>query len=354
MKTLAFCHFLNQDLAMGSSFFACLLAVFLLILQTGSITGVAQLPQTLLYASLLCWPMAVFLVAYLVGHRCCEKSFWIDRICVDQVNDLVKAKTLQAIPAFVAQSSQMLVLWDDTYFERLWCNYELSVHAKTAESPRSLQLVPIWISLWTLSWMSLYTIQNFLILGEKSLQLDLDSRSSLLAMIFDATLVPAPDTVYFLSAFPFSWACIQKLKSHKLMLDQMAHFDLRNAKCSVEKDRQVIEDQVLQLFDEALEPPLRIAFSSEEAPIPRLEDQDDADAPLLSPKTIGEIRHITSYPTTDEVIDQFNMYVRGPLRDSVVNSMGKEDYISFKLCMVSCEFLQLVHSYKITFPSYSL
>ena len=57
--------------------------------------------------------------------------------------------------------------------------------------------------------------------------------------------------------------------------------------------------------------------------------------PLVSMEQIREIRHITSYPTKSEVIDQFNAYVRGPLRDSVVNAMGEENYMSFKLCMVA-------------------
>ena len=57
--------------------------------------------------------------------------------------------------------------------------------------------------------------------------------------------------------------------------------------------------------------------------------------PLVSMEQIREIRHITSYPTKNEVIDQFNAYVRGPLRDSVVNAMGEENYMSFKLCMVA-------------------
>ena len=339
IKTLAFCHFLNLDLAIASSFLACLVAIFVLVLHTGSLSGVAQLQQGTLYASLLCWPMAVFLVAYLCGHAAVGRtSFWFDRICVDQSNSSVKAQTLQAIPAFVAESTQMLVLWDDSYFERLWCNYELSVHAKTAESPRAMQLVPMWISLWTLSWISLYTILNFLCIGQKAPPLDLDSRRSLFSSMVGSNFVPS--YVYLLTAFPFSWFCIQKLKSHKLMLDQMANFDLRNAKCSVESDRKVIEEQVLQLFDEALEPPMRMAFIAGEAPmaqLDRLDGEVSEDAPLVSHvsrETIEEIRHITSYPTKDEVINQFNTYVRGPLRDSVMNSMGKEDYISFKLCIL--------------------
>ena len=58
-----------------------------------------------------------------------------------------------------------------------------------------------------------------------------------------------------------------------------------------------------------------------------------SDEALLS--ALDEIRHITSYPTNDQIIDQFNAYVRGPLRDKVLQSMGQEDYISFKLCLVA-------------------
>ena len=120
------------------------------------------------------------------------------------------------------------------------------------------------------------------------------------------------------------------------MLDQMAEFQLANAKCTLETDRRVIEEQVLSLFDEALEPPIRVAFGTEEA-----EDNMGSSESLLAPETletpetIREVRHITSYPTNDQIIDQFNAYVRGPLRDNVIQSLGKEDYISFRLCTVA-------------------
>ena len=139
--------------------------------------------------------------------------------------------------------------------------------------------------------------------------------------------------MYLLYAVIASWFCFQKIKRHKRMLDQMAGFQLGNAKCTLETDRRVIEEQVLSLFDEALEPPVSIAFGTEEA-----EDDMGGSETLLAPETpetIREIRHITSYPTNDQIIDQFNAYVRGPLRDSVIRSMGKEDYISFRLCTVA-------------------
>ena len=67
--------------------------------------------------------------------------------------------------------------------------------------------------------------------------------------------------------YPIVWLlaslfCFWKLKRHKNMLDQMAAFDLRNAKCTLESDRRVFEEQVLSLWDEALEPPVSVAFGA--------------------------------------------------------------------------------------------
>ena len=129
-----------------------------------------------------------------------------------------------------------------------------------------------------------------------------------------------------------TWFCFQKLEGHKQMLDQMASFDLRNAQCTLETDRVVLQRQVQDLFDEALEPPLSISLDVAEA------SQTDADVdsadPLLLKQILQGVRHITSYPTEEEVIDHFNAYVRGPLRDRVVSLMGREIDISLKLCAV--------------------
>ena len=118
--------FLNFDMALTSSFFACLLAVLCLLLRAGSLTGIAEQPLWLLNTSIMAWPLLVFLVVYFLGHLWDSRCFWFDRICVDQKNASLKLQTIQAIPGFVAQSKKMLVLWDDTYFERLWCSFPKS------------------------------------------------------------------------------------------------------------------------------------------------------------------------------------------------------------------------------------
>ena len=117
------------------------------------------------------------------------------------------------------------------------------------------------------------------------------------------------------------------------MLARMASFDIRNAKCALETDRIVIEEQVFRLFDEALEPAVSVDLDDLGTAIPGpgpLETQ----MPLISPDTLHDIRHITSYPTKDEVMDQFNLYVRGPLRNAALSWTGQPGHISLKLCVV--------------------
>ena len=223
------------------------------------------------------------MLTYLFGHLAVDQSsFWFDRLCIPQINLWVRAQTLQHVPVFVAHSSQMLVLWDDTYFgteireasfpglagcsttvfvfpvfvvlagcslhtyihtydtyfERLWCNYELAVHVKAAASkdapaPPALQLVPMWMPIWTLSSCGLFTIAGFLFAeqGSTTESVDLDSKTavSLFMSIYNRHF-NIPICLYLAVSVVFSWFCFGKVRRHKKMLDQMTNFDLRNAR----------------------------------------------------------------------------------------------------------------------------
>ena len=47
------------------------------------------------------------------------------------------------------------------------------------------------------------------------------------------------------------------------------------------------------------------------------------------------IRPITSYPSEEEVLQLFNAYVRGPMRERLLTAIGNEVDIPWKLCAVS-------------------
>ena len=62
-------------------------------------------------------------LAYLGGTVFSNRTFWLDRICIDQENLLLKSQALKAVGAFVANADQLVLLLDETYFGRLWCIY---------------------------------------------------------------------------------------------------------------------------------------------------------------------------------------------------------------------------------------
>ena len=317
LKVLALCHELNLNLAVASSIFACLVSSLIIALEIRG-DHMSSDSRSFMFSWLKLFPVAVFLATYLFGHFFTKKTFWFDQISVSQGDLLLKSQTIQQIPSFIARSSRMLVLWDDSFFARLWCNFELAVQCKVAPY-HSIQIVPTWTPVMALVLMG---VQAFvcLIAARTPAQLK--------------TEIDAPVDVYVNVAFaiPFSWFCFEKLKRHKSMLEKMASFDIRNAKCTLETDRIVIEEQVFHLFDEAVEPALSVSLDDLGAnPEPVFLE---TELPLISPD-FHEVRHITSYPTKNEVMDQFNIYVRGPLRDAVLSSTGRPGYISFKPCAIS-------------------
>ena len=186
-----------------------------------------------------------------------------------------------------------------------------------------MQIVPFWLPLWTFT--------SFIVIGVGILPsmfvafpafYDASTRTAQCLSVFNLWMMNY--SLCIIGGIPFSFLCFAKLRSHRAMLDQMARFDLRHAKCTLETDRLAIEQCVVSLFDEALEAPVSVAFGAE----PNTEKQT-----LLPKETIEAIRQITSYPTKDEIIDEFNRYVRGPLRDSVMDRLGSEADISVKDCI---------------------
>ena len=50
-----------------------------------------------------------------------RQTMFVDHICIDQASPESKAEGVLNMGAFLRMSRSMLVLWDSTYAERLWC-----------------------------------------------------------------------------------------------------------------------------------------------------------------------------------------------------------------------------------------
>ena len=99
--------------------------------------------------------------------------------------------------------------------------------------------------MWCLCWLGMYVIIGLSLYGTTVSPLYVDANSPYISMsvsLWKMYAIPLP--AFFVIALPFSYFCFHKLDEHKSMLEQMAHFDVRNAKCTLETDRRVIEEQV--------------------------------------------------------------------------------------------------------------
>ena len=106
LKVLAICHHLNLDWAIASSIFATLFGncIFYFGFYRGESSYDSR--ESLETASmwLTLFPITVFIVTYLFGHFIRKKTFWFDRISVNQVNLLV-------CPASPALMNALMVVW---------------------------------------------------------------------------------------------------------------------------------------------------------------------------------------------------------------------------------------------------
>ena len=117
------------------------------------------------------------------------------------------------------------------------------------------------------------------------------------------------------SFFSFRMKC----QSHQLMLDQMASFDVRAAKCTMPADRAAIEQQVKELFRQSH------AVQSITQPAGTVDD--------------GEVLLQHFYPqgeaSVGDPLDLFNKYVRGTLREFVIAQTGDELHVPYRLCLTA-------------------
>ncbi|CAJ1409755.1 unnamed protein product, partial [Effrenium voratum] len=72
-----------------------------------------------------------------------KKRVFLDRACISQADDEMKAEAICSLGGLLNKSDSMLVLWDATLTERLWCVFELAAFLKSTKThPRPLMICP--------------------------------------------------------------------------------------------------------------------------------------------------------------------------------------------------------------------
>ena len=154
-KTLAVCFHLNGSFAVKSALVAAAAGPMCLA-ASGDVNNLVSSPYLFLLAVDL--PLLVFFLSFFFAHvcrcGCTSPTMWIDSLCIPQTSEALKQEAISMLPAFVKCSSEMLILWDNTYCDRLWCCMEMSLFLKKGDL-RKLHIVPVWLAPWLLCTMFL-------------------------------------------------------------------------------------------------------------------------------------------------------------------------------------------------------
>ncbi|CAE7404134.1 unnamed protein product [Symbiodinium natans] len=353
VKFLAVCYFLNLSMAIKCTLASALFCATCKVLKAGSLAGLGGDPWIMPFVVYL--PMSIFFIMFFFGQTITRgrwsPSLWIDKLCVLQTDESMKAKAVSAFPVFLARSSQMLVLWDDDYFDRMWCNLELATFTRfSSQCTQKIHFVPMWLAPWLLAFilMDLLSVSmlRFIsnVISEPAVfsmmmascnyfqadVLGIDSRDLNLLLVYVATCV-AGCTPYYITAVPSVLAFLNKMRKHHSMLRQIVRFDVRAAKCALESDRQLVEKRIGELLGS------RIGSSCNGNTLDNRQNLHNLSN-LYSPASglcSGGLRTTLMMAQNLDPLDCFNAYVRGPLMEAVLEKVGDSTHVPYRLCLVA-------------------
>eukprot|EP00435_Cladocopium_sp_Y103_P018084 s2117_g4.t1 len=70
-----------------------------------------------------------------------QTQVFLDRVCISQTDNDLKAQAIFSLAGLLKNSNQMLILWDPTWTERLWCLFELAAFLKSKKVERKQVLI---------------------------------------------------------------------------------------------------------------------------------------------------------------------------------------------------------------------
>lgn len=179
----------------------------------------------------------VFLLVFLFGHNLRPaKTMFLDKVCIHQTDAKKKAAGIQAIDQFIHRSSTMLIMYNDDYFERLWCCFELA--ARASENAHIVML-PLWRAPCVLAIAVGFTIAH------------VAEYYCIVAYGVD----PPPPSFYAVSItfhllpmlFMFD-ATVRATRQKTKLAQTLRTFKVTNTKCFDPKDRVVVEKAISSWF----------------------------------------------------------------------------------------------------------
>ena len=160
-------------------------------------------------------------------------SLFLDKLCIHQGDRKIKLKAINNVDHFLAHSTSMLLLWDTTYFERLWCVFEVAIFLALNRKSPSITFVPIQLFCAELVMMIVQWIVLFIVVILVSTNILQNMMGVIIEWGFPSILVSA-STVYtplFPICMPLVFALRSYMRAIREMTSQITDFRVAKAHC---------------------------------------------------------------------------------------------------------------------------
>lgn len=121
------------------------------------------------------WSLAVGLLVSIVSFTSWKsrQQVFLDRICINHEDADMKTEAIFSLAGMLKASKELLVLWDTSWSDRLWCLFEMAafLKSKNAENSRRVLIIrpttvgPCSIAALLTTWSSMFGLSMFPLSG---------------------------------------------------------------------------------------------------------------------------------------------------------------------------------------------
>ncbi|CAE7573523.1 unnamed protein product, partial [Symbiodinium sp. KB8] len=171
-----------------------------------------------------------------------QQAVFLDQICIHQHDGSLKMEGILNIGAIMKKSRSLLVLWDQTYVERLWCIFEMAAFLKGHESEEvDIVVRPTFLAPWTC-----YIFASWCVFG--SFDLFVPYVSMIPVMIKFILIVPA--SCFLTGMFCRYYRAIQRMQGYAERAAQWSRGELPDWDVAVSGPASKAEaDELKPFFD---------------------------------------------------------------------------------------------------------
>lgn len=178
--------------------------------------------------------LGLFLSVYIPGSISKSEVCFLDVVSIHQTDSALMERGIYGLGGFLKVAKELRVLWSPPYLSRLWCVFELAAY-RTANPNGKIVLNPLFIE----------SVCTVMFIG-----------SLLGSFLFQYTMLRKMSTTMMNSAYLFGTLPLlvaihvlrREVKLRHLLAKGLREFDLRNADCRNDFDREFIYAGIIQWY----------------------------------------------------------------------------------------------------------